>query len=134
MADKRFYNIRFTERRKCTLNIKSFKRKKSQFTIDEVFKTKKIASLKIHVKLSIGRVQKFHLFDGVLPMSLAPIDSKCFKVACWLTNFGYSKHFTHVSLRQNCFFNASCIILNLYIFLNYKYCSFIGNFIINSNF
>ena len=45
--------------------------------------------------------------------------------------FGCSKHFTREP-EAELFFNASCI--NLYIYLNYKYCSFIGNFIINSNF
>ena len=68
------------------MNIPPFKRKNTQFTVDEVFETKKIASLRIRVERSIGRVKKFHLFDGVLPLSLAPIASKCFKAACWLTN------------------------------------------------
>ena len=69
------------------MNLPPFKRKNTQFTVDEVFETKKIASFRIPVERSIGRVKKFHLFDGVLPLSLAPIASKCFKVASWLTNW-----------------------------------------------
>ena len=87
MADKGFPISDLLKERKCTLNIPPFKGKSEQFTVQEVFETQEIAKVRIHVERSIGRVKNFHLFDGVLPLSLAPIASKCFQVACWLTNF-----------------------------------------------
>ncbi|XP_069105937.1 uncharacterized protein [Argopecten irradians] len=87
MADKGFTIADLLKERLCTLNIPPFKGKSNQFTIKEVFETQEIAQVRIHVERSIGRVKNFHLFDGVLHFSLAPIASKCFQVACWLTNF-----------------------------------------------
>lgn len=86
MADKGFTISDLLRERKCTLNIPPFKRNNVQFTASQVFETQAIASLRIHVERSIGRIKKFHLFDGVMPLSLAPVASKCFMVACWLTN------------------------------------------------
>ena len=85
MADKGFTIGDLLKERKCTLNGIPFKTK-SRFSVQEVFETNAIAQLRIHVERKIGRVKNFHLFDGVLPLSLAPIASKCFHVACWLTN------------------------------------------------
>lgn len=59
----------------------------AQFSTNQVFETQEIAELRIHVERSIGRVKNFHIFDGVLPLSLAPLASKLFRVACWLSNF-----------------------------------------------
>ena len=46
----------------------------------------KIAKLRIHVERDIGRVKKFHIFDGVLSLSLATLVSQMFSVCCWITN------------------------------------------------
>ncbi|KAJ8316468.1 hypothetical protein KUTeg_004805 [Tegillarca granosa] len=85
MADKGFTISDLLKERKCTLNIPPFKTK-DQFSVEEVFNTQEIAKLRIHVERKIGRVKDFHIFDGVMPLSLAPVASKCFKVVCWLTN------------------------------------------------
>ena len=85
MADKGFTIGDLLTERKCSLNIPPFK-KNNQFSVKEVFETQDIAKVRIHVERTIGRVKNFHLFDGVMPLTLAPIASKCFKVACWLTN------------------------------------------------
>ncbi|XP_062602320.1 uncharacterized protein LOC134264038 [Saccostrea cucullata] len=73
--------------RKCHLNIPPFMGSSAQFSTDQVFETQEIAELRIHVERSIGRVKIFHIFDRVLPLSLAPLATKLFKVACWLSNF-----------------------------------------------
>lgn len=59
----------------------------AQFSTDQVFETQKIAELRIHVERSIGRVKNFHIFDGILPLSLSYLTSKMLRVACWLSNF-----------------------------------------------
>ena len=47
MAYKGFTISDLLKERKYTLNIPPFKRKNTQFTVDEVFETKKIACLRI---------------------------------------------------------------------------------------
>jgi hypothetical protein len=87
MADKGFTIRDVLEKKKCTLNIPPFRGSAPQFSVDEVFETQEIASLRIHVERSIGRVKHFHIFDGVMPLTLKPLLTKMFQVACWLTNF-----------------------------------------------
>ena len=86
MADKGFTIEDLLKNKCCNLNIPPFLKGKSQFSTDQVLETQEIAELRIHVERSIGRVKNFHIFDGVLPLTLAPIASKMFKVCCWLTN------------------------------------------------
>lgn len=87
MADKGFTIRDVLDKKKCTLNIPPFRGSSSQFTTDEVFETQDIASLRIHVERSIGRVKNFHILDGVMPLTLQPISTHIFQVICWLTNF-----------------------------------------------
>ncbi|XP_061165646.1 uncharacterized protein LOC133174549 [Saccostrea echinata] len=87
MADKGFTIREALLERKCHLNIPPFMGSSAQFSTDHLFETQEIAELCIHVERSIGRVKKFHIFDRVLPLSLAPLATKLFKVACWLSNF-----------------------------------------------
>ena len=56
-----------------------------QFTTDQVFNTQEIARRRIHVERSIGRVKTFHILDGVLPLTLAPLATQI--VCSLLTNF-----------------------------------------------
>lgn len=86
MADKGFTIADLLEKRGCTLNIPPFRGNTIQFTTEDVHETQEIASLRIHVERKIGRVKNFHIFDGILPLSLAPLATKVFKVCCWLTN------------------------------------------------
>ncbi|XP_069136298.1 uncharacterized protein [Argopecten irradians] len=87
MADKGFTIRDVLEKKKCKLNIPPFKGASGQFSTDEVFETQEIASLRIHVERSIGRVKNFHILDGVMPLTLQPLSTHIFKVICWLTNF-----------------------------------------------
>lgn len=72
MADKSFTIRDILQEKGCTLNIPPFYTK-GQFTVDEIFYTQEIAKVKIHVERSIGRNKCFHIFDGVMPLSLAPL-------------------------------------------------------------
>ncbi|XP_055999711.1 uncharacterized protein LOC125664666, partial [Ostrea edulis] len=87
MADKGFTIRDVLNKKKCKLNIPPYRGSAQQFSTDEVFETQEIASLRIHVERSIGRVLKNHIFDGVMPLTLKPLLTKMFQVACWLTNF-----------------------------------------------
>jgi len=86
MADKEFTISDLLKTKGCTLNIPPFRGNSNQFTTEEVHQTQEIASLRIHVERKIGRVKNFHIFDGILPLSLAPLATKLFQVCCWLTN------------------------------------------------
>ncbi|XP_048755505.2 uncharacterized protein LOC125666376 [Ostrea edulis] len=86
MADKGFTIADMLEKKGCTLNIPPFRSSSSQFSSQDVIKTQEIAKLRIHVERAIGRVKNFHIFDGVLPLWLAPLVSQMFSVCCWITN------------------------------------------------
>ncbi|CAC5415472.1 unnamed protein product [Mytilus coruscus] len=86
MADKGFTISDLLAKRQCALNIPPFRGIKDQFTTEEVFQTQEIAQLRIHVERSIGRVKNFHILEGVLPLSIAPLSTKIFQTCCWLTN------------------------------------------------
>ncbi|XP_065055091.1 uncharacterized protein LOC135683687 [Rhopilema esculentum] len=70
-----------------TLNIPPFKGSRDQLTPAESEETAKIAAVRIHVERAIGRVKNYHILDGVLPLSLAPVANQIFTVCCLLTNF-----------------------------------------------
>ena len=81
MADKGFTIRDVLEKINCLLNIPPpFLKANTQFSTEQVLETQEIAELRIHVEHSIGRLNNFHIFDGVLPLSLAPIATKMFKV------------------------------------------------------
>ena len=44
-----------------------------QFSKDECFETMRIANLRIHVERAIKRVKRWHIFDQVLPLSMAGV-------------------------------------------------------------
>ncbi|XP_062592936.1 uncharacterized protein LOC134254435 [Saccostrea cucullata] len=85
MADKGFTIRDLLHERGCTLNIPPFNTK-GQFSVDEILYTQEIAKVRIHVERSIGRIKCFHIFDGVMPLSLAPLLNQMFQVASFLTN------------------------------------------------
>ena len=86
MADKGFPISDLLAERGCSLNIPPFRGSGDQFTTEEVLKTQQIAEVRIHVERCIGRVKKFHIFDGVVPLSLAAVASHMFQVCCYLAN------------------------------------------------
>ena len=58
-----------------------------QFSKDECFETMRIANLRIHVERAIKRVKGWHIFDQVLPLSMAGVINQVWTVCCLLTNW-----------------------------------------------
>lgn len=87
MADKGFTIRDILQEKGCTLNIPPFYTK-GQFTVDEIFYIQEIAKVRIHVERGICRIKCFHIFDGVMPLSLActSVINQMFQVASFLTN------------------------------------------------
>ena len=71
----------------CSLNIPPFLSEKVQFTREDVEMTQRIAKLRIHVERAIRRVKENHLFDVVIPLSLASSINRIWSVCCMLSNF-----------------------------------------------
>jgi len=86
MADKGF-TIGDLLPKNCTLNIPPFLSTKIQFSSSEVEMTQKIAKLRIHVERAIRRVKEYHIFDTVIPLSMASSVNQIWYVCCLLTNF-----------------------------------------------
>ena len=88
MADKGFkiqdllvpYGVRF--------NVPPFLQSNTQMAAYDVFTTKKIARLRVHVERAIGRVKDYRILQGVLPASMWDSISDIIYVCCMLTNFG----------------------------------------------
>ena len=58
-----------------------------QFPKDGCFETMSIANLRIHVEHAIKRVKGWHIFDQVLPLSMAAVVNQVWTVCCLLTNW-----------------------------------------------
>lgn len=54
----------------------------------DVFTTKKIARLRVHVERAIGRVKDYRILQGSLPASMWDSFSDMIYICCMLTNFG----------------------------------------------
>ena len=88
MADKGFTLKKVLSKQNVTLNIPPFlTNKRSQFSKGEVTETQSIARLRIHVERAIRRVKEFHIFDSVLPLSMAGSINQIWTVCALLTNF-----------------------------------------------
>ncbi|CAC5355706.1 unnamed protein product [Mytilus coruscus] len=86
MADKGFTITDLLEKRQYALKFPQFRGVQDRFTTEELFQTQEIAQLCIHVERRIGRAKNFHILEGVLPLSIAPVSTKIFQTCCWLTN------------------------------------------------
>lgn len=88
MADKGFtiqdllipYGIR--------LNMPPFLQLNNQMPASDVFLTKKIARLRVHVERAIGRVKEYRILQGNIPASMWDSVSNLIYVCCMLCNFG----------------------------------------------
>ena len=69
------------------LNIPPFLRGKSQLDTKELTETRRIASLRIHVERCMERLKNYHIFDGVMSLSLMDVADQIFFVCAVLTNF-----------------------------------------------
>lgn len=87
MADKGFTIEDLLSPLKCSLNIPPFLSQKVQFSKEDVEMTERIAKLRIHVERAIRRVKENHLFDAVIPLSLASSINQMWSVCCMLSNF-----------------------------------------------
>lgn len=73
MADKGFTIRDVLLKKNSQLNIPPFRGSAPQFSTDELFDTQEIAFLRIHVERSIGRIKRFHIFDGVTSLTVKPL-------------------------------------------------------------
>ena len=87
MADRGFDIMDDLAPRGVKLNIPPFLRGKSQLDQRELIETRRIASLRIHVERCMERIKNFHIFDGVMPLSLIDVADQMFFVCAVLTNF-----------------------------------------------
>ena len=86
MADKGFdisYELLI---RGCHLNIPPFVRG-GHMSKANVIKTRKIASLRIHVERAIGRIKQYRILSGVIPLSIASFVDDIWFICCTLTLF-----------------------------------------------
>ena len=68
----------------CRLNMPSFV-KGGHMSGTNVVKTRKIASLRIHVERAIGRIKQYHILTSVIPLSIAPYVDSVWFIYCALT-------------------------------------------------
>ena len=69
-----------------SLNIPPFLGSSSQMPAEDGVKTQNIASLRIHVERAITEIKNFHIWDGVLPLSLFGIVNQMWTVCGHLCN------------------------------------------------
>ena len=77
MADKGFTIEHLCEARGAILNIAPFLRNDKQLSSEDLVKTRRIASLRIHVERAMERIKIFHILDFI-PSSLGDIAEQLF--------------------------------------------------------
>ncbi|KAL2095581.1 hypothetical protein ACEWY4_007729 [Coilia grayii] len=87
MADKGFLIKDLLSKINVSLVTPPFLGPSGTFTADEVTETQTIARLRIHVERAIRRIKEFHIFDGVIPMTLVGSVNQLWAVCAMLTNF-----------------------------------------------
>ena len=87
MADKGFDIQHLLDPINVKINIPPFLKMNSQMSAAEVAQTQQIASERIHVERAINKIKKFHLFDRVIPLSLAGTVNQIWTVCALLTLF-----------------------------------------------
>ena len=53
----------------------------------EVTRTRKIASLRIHVERAIGCIKQYHILSTVIPLSISPFVNNIWFICCALSLF-----------------------------------------------
>ena len=69
-----------------SLNIPPFLGSSAQMPAKDVVKTQEIASLRIHVERAINKIKNFHIWDGVVPLSLFGTVNQMWTVCAHLCN------------------------------------------------
>ena len=87
LADRGFTIEDLLIARQASLNIPPFLGKRTQFTVQEELKIRRIAKARIHVERVIECVKTFKLLSGNIPLSLSPLMDQLVFVACCLVNF-----------------------------------------------
>ena len=83
MADKGFHISYDLLIHGCRLNMPPFV-KGGHVSESNVVKTRKIASLRIHVECASGRVQQYHILTSVIPLSITPYVDGIWFICCAL--------------------------------------------------
>ena len=86
MADRSF-DIEESLPSGVTLNIPPFLRDNPQLSTEDEAKTRKIASVRVHVERAIRRVKTYQILQNTLPLSMAADFNKIWVICCYLTNF-----------------------------------------------
>ncbi|XP_062866443.1 uncharacterized protein LOC134329186 [Trichomycterus rosablanca] len=86
MADKGFQIERMLAEVGATLIIPPFK-KSAQFTKEDAEKTQAIARLRVLVERAIRRVKEYHIWDGVVPLSLTGSVNQLWTICCLMSNY-----------------------------------------------
>ena len=60
-----------------SLNIPPFLESNAQMSAEDVVKTQQIASLRFHVERAIIKIKNFQTWNGVVPLSLFGVLTKC---------------------------------------------------------
>ena len=87
MADKGFTIQDLLIPHGIRLNIPPFLQKNKQMAVEDVFLTKKIARLRVHVERVIGRVKDYKILKNTLPATMWDSLSNVVYVCCMLSNF-----------------------------------------------
>ncbi|XP_016403894.1 uncharacterized protein LOC107737010 [Sinocyclocheilus rhinocerous] len=87
MADKGFLIKDLLADINVSLVTPAFTGPSGQFSKYEITHTQEIARLRIHVERAIRRIKEYHIFDGVLPLSLCGSVNQMWTVCALLTNF-----------------------------------------------
>ena len=85
MADRGFLIRDLLARRSATLNIPPFSMGK-QLSSKAVTKTRRIASVRVHVERAIGRLKNFKIYQGIIPLKLHPLFDQMICVCAALCN------------------------------------------------
>ena len=87
MADKGFQIQDLLAPLGVRLNIPPLLSSNTQMPVDDVFHTRKIAHLRIHVERAIGRAKQFRILQHTLPASMWDSINELVYVCFMLTNF-----------------------------------------------
>ena len=69
------------------LNIPPFTEGQKQLPASEVSEGRKIASVRIHVEIVIGRIKTFQILKHTIPITLAGLSNQIITVYAFLSNF-----------------------------------------------